>query len=45
MLALDRMGIKLLYYKLDSGRLRFGSEMRAVLANEHGKPSIDPIRN
>ena len=43
MVARDRMGIKLLYYRLDSGHLRFGSEIRAVLANEHEKPSIDPI--
>lgn len=30
--ARDPFGIKLIYYKLDRGRLHFGSEIRAVLA-------------
>ena len=42
MLARDRMGIKLVYYKLEAGQLRFGSEIRALLACEYGKPEIDP---
>jgi asparagine synthase (glutamine-hydrolysing) len=43
MLARDRMGIKLLYYRLESGQLRFGSEIRAILACECHKPEIDPV--
>jgi asparagine synthase (glutamine-hydrolysing) len=43
MLARDRMGIKMVYYDLDSGRLRFGSEIRALLACEDTKPEIDPV--
>ena len=43
MLARDRTGIKLLYYKISSGRLKFGSEIRALLANENGSPSLDPV--
>ena len=43
MLARDRTGIKLLYYKISAGRLKFGSEIRALLANEKGSPSVDPV--
>jgi asparagine synthase (glutamine-hydrolysing) len=43
MLARDRLGIKLLYYKISAGQLKFGSEIRTLLANEHGSPSIDPV--
>jgi asparagine synthase (glutamine-hydrolysing) len=42
MLARDRMGIKLLYYKLSSGRLTFASEIRPLLACDGEKPQIDP---
>ena len=42
MLARDAFGIKLLYYKVDRGRLYFGSEMRAIRANEANTPEIDP---
>jgi asparagine synthase (glutamine-hydrolysing) len=43
MLARDRMGIKPLYYKLQPGRLGFGSEIRAVLAGGNEKPALDPV--
>jgi asparagine synthase (glutamine-hydrolysing) len=43
MLARDRMGIKLLYYKVESGTLYFGSELRAVLAVQKEKPQVDPM--
>jgi asparagine synthase (glutamine-hydrolysing) len=43
MLARDHMGIKPIYYALDSGRLLFGSEIRPILTALPGKPSIDPI--
>src|SRR5438105_2983335 len=41
--ARDAMGIKLIYYKIDNGKLTFGSEIRAVLAAEDSKPEVDPI--
>lgn len=41
-LARDKMGIKPLYYKVESGCLCFGSEIRAILACENEKPEIDP---
>jgi asparagine synthase (glutamine-hydrolysing) len=37
------MGIKLIYYKMESGRLLFGSEIRPILAATHEKPEVDPI--
>jgi asparagine synthase (glutamine-hydrolysing) len=43
MLARDRLGIKMLYYKLEAGCLFFGSEIRAVLAGVKAKPEVDPI--
>ena len=43
MLARDRAGIKLLYYKLSSGCLKFGSEIRALLATEEAGPEVDPV--
>jgi len=42
LLARDRFGIKLVYYKLDAGRLYFGSEIRAVVAAANEGPSVDP---
>jgi len=42
-LARDRMGIKLVYYKIDSGRVSFGSEIRAVLAANGSRPEVDPV--
>jgi asparagine synthase (glutamine-hydrolysing) len=41
-LARDRFGIKLVYYKVDRGRLYFGSEIRAVVAAKDEKPNVDP---
>jgi asparagine synthase (glutamine-hydrolysing) len=39
--ARDAMGIKLIYYKIDRGRLSFGSEIRALLAANPVKPEVD----
>src|SRR4029077_19042534 len=41
--ARDAMGIKLVYYKIDNGRLAFGSEIRPILAEEDSKPEVDPV--
>jgi asparagine synthase (glutamine-hydrolysing) len=41
-LARDPFGIKLVYYKLCSGRLYFGSEIRAILAITGERPDVDP---
>jgi asparagine synthase (glutamine-hydrolysing) len=41
--ARDAMGIKLIYYKIDNGKLSFGSEIRAGLAAEDSKPEVDPV--
>jgi asparagine synthase (glutamine-hydrolysing) len=41
--ARDAMGIKLVYYKMDNGRLVFGSEVRPVIAAGQGKPNVDPV--
>ncbi|MCP4989251.1 MAG: asparagine synthase (glutamine-hydrolyzing) [Colwellia sp.] len=41
-LARDPMGIKLLYYKIESGCVCFGSEIRAVNAATDEKPEVDP---
>ena len=41
-LARDPFGIKLIYYKIDNGRLYFGSEIRAVLAAPNDKAEVDP---
>lgn len=42
-LARDRLGIKPLYYRIENGRLAFGSEIRAVVANDPSGPRIDPV--
>ncbi|HUT59923.1 MAG TPA: asparagine synthase (glutamine-hydrolyzing), partial [Phycisphaerae bacterium] len=42
MLARDPMGIKTLYYHNDSGVLRFGSELRALLAADGVAREVDP---
>jgi asparagine synthase (glutamine-hydrolysing) len=42
-LARDAMGIKLVYYKLDSRSVYFGSEIRPVIAGIAHKPEVDPI--
>jgi asparagine synthase (glutamine-hydrolysing) len=41
--ARDAMGIKLIYYKIDNGRLTFGSEIRPILAAQNSQPNVDPI--
>jgi asparagine synthase (glutamine-hydrolysing) len=41
--ARDAMGIKLVYYKVNNGRLIFGSEVRPVIAAEQRKPNVDPV--
>ncbi len=43
LLARDRMGIKMVYYKIESGCLYFGSEIRALLACQKAKPEVDPV--
>jgi asparagine synthase (glutamine-hydrolysing) len=40
--ARDAFGIKLIYWRVDGGRLYFGSEMRAVRAAMQDKAEIDP---
>ncbi len=41
MLARDPFGIKLIYYRIQNGRLYFGSEMRAVRAATAGSAQVD----
>src|SRR6266567_1645041 len=41
--ARDAMGIKLIYYKVDNGRLTFGSDMRSVVAADQSEPTVDPV--
>src|SRR5215469_11027058 len=41
--ARDAMGIKLIYYRLTNDQLVFGSEIRAVLAEQALTPEIDPV--
>jgi asparagine synthase (glutamine-hydrolysing) len=41
LLARDAMGIKPLYYKIEGGRLYFGSEVRAILAATGEKVEVD----
>jgi len=40
--ARDPFGIKLIYYKIDAGRLYFGSEIRAILAATDESVDVDP---
>jgi asparagine synthase (glutamine-hydrolysing) len=40
-LARDRMGIKMIYYKLESDRLYFGSEMRPIVTAMDEKPQLN----
>src|SRR5579863_573993 len=41
-IARDAFGIKLVYYKIDEGRVYFGSEIRPVLAATNGTADVDP---
>src|SRR5947209_11266331 len=41
--ARDAMGIKLIYHKIDNGKLSFGSEIRSILAAGDSKPAVDPV--
>jgi asparagine synthase (glutamine-hydrolysing) len=41
-LARDPFGIKLIYYRIDGGRLYFGSEMRPILASMSKRADINP---
>ena len=42
-LARDPFGIKLIYYKIEAGRVYFGSEIRAVTAATNGSTDVDPV--
>jgi len=39
-IARDRLGVKPLFYKYDSGRLLFGSELKAILAHPEVKAEV-----
>jgi asparagine synthase (glutamine-hydrolysing) len=41
--ARDAMGIKLIYYRIASGQLTFGSEIRAIVGAEKSRPEVDPV--
>ena len=41
MLARDRLGVKPLYYRLNSDQVVFGSEIRAILAHDDCRPEPD----
>jgi asparagine synthase (glutamine-hydrolysing) len=41
-LARDPFGIKLVYYRIERGRVSFGSEIRAVLAASCGRFEVNP---
>jgi asparagine synthase (glutamine-hydrolysing) len=41
-LARDRFGMKMIYYRADGGRLYFGSEIRAVLAATGERGEVNP---
>jgi len=42
-LARDRAGIKLLYYRLQKDRIVFASEVRSILSNGEEKPSLNVV--
>ena len=42
-IARDPFGIKMIYYKIDAGRVYFGSEIRAVTAASDENPDVDPV--
>lgn len=39
--ARDAMGIKLIYYSIENGKLIFGSEIRPVLAAKNSRPAVN----
>jgi asparagine synthase (glutamine-hydrolysing) len=41
--ARDAMGIKLVYFRNEAGRLTFGSEIRAVTAADNSPAEVDPV--
>ncbi len=41
--ARDAMGIKLIYFRIQSGQVTFGSEIRSILAADDMRPEIDPV--
>src|SRR3989442_11019175 len=41
-LARDPFGIKLIYYRIDTNSVYFGSEIRAVAAGTNGSAEVDP---
>src|SRR5438067_2387841 len=41
--ARDAMGIKLIYYRITSGQVTFGSEIRPILAAQDSKPEVDAV--
>ena len=43
LVARDRAGIKGLFYKIDGGRLLFGSEIRPIAENLDGRLELDPV--
>lgn len=40
-IARDRLGIKLVYFRIEEGQLSFASEIRALFANNSAKPEVD----
>src|SRR3989442_7645486 len=41
-IARDPVGIKIIYYKIDTNSVYFGSEIRAVAAGTNGSAEVDP---
>jgi asparagine synthase (glutamine-hydrolysing) len=42
-LARDALGIKPLYYKIENGKLHFGSEIRAIITGTGETVEVDPV--
>lgn len=42
-LARDAMGIKLVYYRIENGRVSFGSEIRPIIASIGNSPDVDSL--
>ena len=41
--ARDAMGIKLIYYRIANGQLKFGSEIRPLFVSDDSRPEVDPV--